>query len=66
MVLIIIFIVLFCVMMAAQVPKSAGNRRCWDKGPGESKVHKWVLKDVPGSKQIVLVCRDCGQTPGGE
>ncbi len=66
MFLIIVFIILFGIMMAAKSTKTVGNRRCWDAKPGESKVHRWILQDVPGSKQILLVCKVCGQKPGEE
>lgn len=65
MVLIIIFLGLFVLYMASKGVEPR-VKRCWDAAPGESKVHKWVLQDVPGSKQIVLVCAVCGQKPGGE
>ncbi len=63
MVLIIVFAVLMMLLIHAKTTKIA-NKRCWDKGPGESKIHKWVLRSTPNSKQIELVCKDCGQNAG--
>jgi len=65
MVLIIIFIIILAVMFSARNSK-VGRKRCWDASPGEPKVHTWILQDVPDSKQIILICKVCGQRPGEE
>jgi hypothetical protein len=65
MALIIICIVILGVIVVVESGKVI-SKRCWDAEPGAPKVHTWVLRDVPGSLGIVLVCKVCGQKPGEE
>ncbi len=67
MVLIIVLAAVFGFMFLVRKGPRISVKRCWDAPPGESKVHTWVLREEePGSKRIVLICKICGQSPGGE